>query len=91
MEEATIYKHWGQASPWLGRINPLDQEMPINGDDKFFPTSGNDLSEVSCSCLVRAPSNSALDEIVLHILNTGHFSAPFVLLQHEISIILKIA
>uniref|UniRef100_M1BQP5 SEN1 n=1 Tax=Solanum tuberosum TaxID=4113 RepID=M1BQP5_SOLTU len=39
----TRYKHWGQASPWLGRINPLDQEMPINGDDKFFPTSGNDL------------------------------------------------
>ncbi|KAH0693690.1 hypothetical protein KY290_021874 [Solanum tuberosum] len=33
----------GQTSPWLGGINPLDQEMPINGDDEFFPTSGNDL------------------------------------------------
>ncbi|WMV45191.1 hypothetical protein MTR67_038576 [Solanum verrucosum] len=44
MDEATLYKHWGQASPWLGGINPLDQEMPIDGDDGFFPTSGNDLA-----------------------------------------------
>ncbi|KAK4739697.1 hypothetical protein R3W88_003394 [Solanum pinnatisectum] len=73
------YKHWGQASPWLGGINPLDQEMPIDGDDGFFPTSGNDLKpEVVNSSrkyrvrvLVCAPSNSALDEIVLRILNTG--------------------
>uniref|UniRef100_A0A3Q7ES34 Helicase ATP-binding domain-containing protein n=2 Tax=Solanum lycopersicum TaxID=4081 RepID=A0A3Q7ES34_SOLLC len=73
------YKHWGKASPWLGGTNPLDQEMPIDGDDGFFPTSGNDLKpEVVNSSrkyrvrvLVCAPSNSALDEIVLRILNTG--------------------
>ncbi|KAJ8529843.1 hypothetical protein K7X08_036678 [Anisodus acutangulus] len=72
-------KHWGQASPWLAGINPLDQEMPIDGDDGFFPTSGNELKpEVVNSSrkyrvrvLVCAPSNSALDEIVLRILNTG--------------------
>ncbi|KAM3291143.1 putative helicase MAGATAMA 3 [Capsicum chacoense] len=76
---ADKYKHWGQASPWLAGINPLDQEMPIDGDDGFFPTSGNDLKpEVVNSSrkyrvrvLVCAPSNSALDEIVLRILNTG--------------------
>ncbi|PHT98582.1 putative helicase MAGATAMA 3 [Capsicum chinense] len=53
--------------------------MPIDGDDGFFPTSGNDLKpEVVNSSrkyrvrvLVCAPSNSALDEIVLRILNTG--------------------
>ncbi|XP_027774105.1 probable helicase MAGATAMA 3 isoform X1 [Solanum pennellii] len=73
------YKHWAKASPWLGGTNPLDQEMPIDGDDGFFPTSGNDLKpEVVNSSrkyrvrvLVCAPSNSALDEIVLRILNTG--------------------
>ncbi|KAK6805384.1 hypothetical protein RDI58_003169 [Solanum bulbocastanum] len=79
------YKHWGQASPWLGGINPLDQEMPIDGDDGFFPTSGNDLKpEVVNSSrkyrvrvLVCAPSNSALDEIVLRILNTAlHYRLP---------------
>ncbi|XP_049407742.1 probable helicase MAGATAMA 3 [Solanum stenotomum] len=53
--------------------------MPIDGDDGFFPTSGNDLKpEVVNSSrkyrvrvLVCAPSNSALNEIVLRILNTG--------------------
>lgn len=53
--------------------------MPINGDDGFFPTSGNELKpEVVNSSrkyrvrvLVCAPSNSALDEIVLRLLNTG--------------------
>ncbi|XP_059313666.1 probable helicase MAGATAMA 3 [Lycium ferocissimum] len=76
---ADKYKHWGQASPWLAGINPLDQEMPIDGDDGFFPTSGNEMKpEVVNSSrkyrvrvLVCAPSNSALDEIVLRILNTG--------------------
>lgn len=43
MFELCRYKHWGQASPWLAGINPLDQEMPIDGDDGFFPTSGNDM------------------------------------------------
>ncbi|CAN4110627.1 unnamed protein product [Withania somnifera] len=76
---ADKYKHWGQASPWLAGINPLDQEMPIDGDDGFFPTSGNDLKPEAINSsrkyrvrvLVCAPSNSALDEIVLRILNTG--------------------
>ncbi|XP_049345883.1 probable helicase MAGATAMA 3 [Solanum verrucosum] len=97
--ELCRYKHWGQASPWLGGINPLDHEMPIDGDDGFFPTSGNDLKpeivnssrKYHVRVLVCAPSNSALDEIVLRILNSGYFSAPFVLLQREISIILKIS
>ncbi|KAI3447169.1 hypothetical protein Pfo_003834 [Paulownia fortunei] len=73
------YNHWGKASPWLTGINPRDKIMPINGDDGFFPTSGNELKpEVVNSSrkyrvrvLVCAPSNSALDEIVLRLLNTG--------------------
>lgn len=73
------YNHWGRASPWLIGTNPRDAMMPINGDDGFFPTSGNDLKpEVVNSSrkyrvrvLVCAPSNSALDEIVLRLLNTG--------------------
>ncbi|XP_073285730.1 probable helicase MAGATAMA 3 [Primulina huaijiensis] len=73
------YKHWEKASPWLYGINPRDQIMPINGDDGFFPTSGNEFKpEVVKSSrkyrvrvLVCAPSNSALDEIVLRLLNTG--------------------
>lgn len=43
MFELCRYNHWGKASPWLAGINPLDQEMPIDGDDGFFPTSGNEL------------------------------------------------
>ncbi|KAJ4951213.1 hypothetical protein NE237_028045 [Protea cynaroides] len=73
------YNHWIQASPWLTGTNPRDDIMPIDGDDGFFPTSGNDLKpEVVNSnrkyrvrVLVCAPSNSALDEIVLRLLNTG--------------------
>ncbi|XP_073133185.1 probable helicase MAGATAMA 3 [Henckelia pumila] len=73
------YKQWKKASPWLYGINPRDEIMPINGDDGFFPTSGNEFKpEVVNSSrkyrvrvLVCAPSNSALDEIVLRLLNTG--------------------
>ncbi|XP_071931172.1 probable helicase MAGATAMA 3 isoform X1 [Coffea arabica] len=73
------YAHWEKASPWLVGINPRDELMPIDGDDGFFPTTGNDLKpEVVNSSrkyrvrvLVCAPSNSALDEIVLRLLNTG--------------------
>ncbi|KAK4476866.1 hypothetical protein RD792_016030 [Penstemon davidsonii] len=73
------YNHWDKASPWLAGINPRDMIMPINGDDGFFPTSGNEMKpEVVNSSrkyrvrvLVCAPSNSALDEIVLRVLNTG--------------------
>ncbi|XVF00745.1 hypothetical protein REPUB_Repub04eG0027900 [Reevesia pubescens] len=73
------YKHWGRASPWLMNANPRDNIMPTNGDDGFFPTSGNELKpEVVNSSrkyrirvLVCAPSNSALDEIVFRLLRTG--------------------
>ncbi|XVE94014.1 hypothetical protein REPUB_Repub01dG0243700 [Reevesia pubescens] len=73
------YKHWGRASPWLMNENPRDKIMPIDGDDGFFPTSGNELKpEVVNSSrkyrirvLVCAPSNSALDEIVFRLLKTG--------------------
>ncbi|KAL0384527.1 UNVERIFIED_CONTAM: putative helicase MAGATAMA 3 [Sesamum radiatum] len=73
------YNHWEKASPWLSSINPRDKIMPINGDDGFFPTSGNELKpemvnssrKYRVRVLVCAPSNSALDEIVLRLLNTG--------------------
>lgn len=73
------YNHWEKASPWLAGINPRDALMPVDGDDGFFPTSGNDLKpevvntfrKYRVRVLVCAPSNSALDEIVLRILNTG--------------------
>ncbi|KAK2638699.1 hypothetical protein Ddye_026494 [Dipteronia dyeriana] len=72
-------KNWGRASPWLVGANPRDNIMPVDGDGGFFPTTGNDLKpEVVNSSrkyrlrvLVCAPSNSALDEIVLRLLNTG--------------------
>ncbi|KAL1802102.1 hypothetical protein ACET3Z_030749 [Daucus carota] len=74
------YNHWTKASPWLGGTNPRDAIMPKNGDDGFFPTTGNDLKpEVVNSSrkyrvrvLVCAPSNSALDEIVLRVLKGIH-------------------
>ncbi|OMO79958.1 putative helicase MAGATAMA 3 [Corchorus capsularis] len=77
MEEK--YKHWGRASPWLMGVNPRDLITPIDGDDGFFPTTGNELKpEVVNSnrkyrirVLVCAPSNSALDEIVFRLLKTG--------------------
>ncbi|GMQ01757.1 hypothetical protein CsSME_00048288 [Camellia sinensis var. sinensis] len=73
------YNHWEKASPWLSSTNPRDVKMPENGDDGFFPTTGNELKpEVVNSSrkyrvrvLVCAPSNSALDEIVWRLLNTG--------------------
>ncbi|XP_059433882.1 probable helicase MAGATAMA 3 isoform X1 [Corylus avellana] len=77
------YNHWARASPWLTSSNPRDNIMPIDGDNGFFPTTGNELCimqkpEVVNSSrkyrvrvLVCAPSNSALDEIVLRVLNTG--------------------
>lgn len=73
------YNHWEKASPWLAGTNPRDAIMPKNGDEGFFPTTGNELKpEVVNSSrkyrvrvLVCAPSNSALDEIVLRLLTTG--------------------
>ncbi|KAH7281053.1 hypothetical protein KP509_36G027600 [Ceratopteris richardii] len=74
------FDHWLKASPWLGKAgNPRDMLMPCDGDDGFFPTTNNDfkLEVVSAKrkhrvhVLVCAPSNSALDEIVLRLMNTG--------------------
>ncbi|XP_039140308.1 probable helicase MAGATAMA 3 [Dioscorea cayenensis subsp. rotundata] len=72
------YYHWTKASPWLTGVNPRDMIMPIDGDDGFFPT-GNELKpevvksnrKYRAHVLVCAPSNSALDEIVLRVLQTG--------------------
>ncbi|KAG6741531.1 hypothetical protein POTOM_054793 [Populus tomentosa] len=95
------YNHWARASPWWTGNNPRDKNMPKDGDDGFFPTSGNDFKpEVIASSrkyhvrvLVCAPSNSALDEIVLRLLKTdavhpsyplpkcGYFQAEFVILK----------
>ncbi|RWR97093.1 putative helicase MAGATAMA 3 isoform X1 [Cinnamomum micranthum f. kanehirae] len=73
------YSHWGKASPWLTGTNPRDLIVPEDGDDGFYPTTGNELKpEVITSnrkyrvhVLVCAPSNSALDEIVLRLINTA--------------------
>ncbi|KAL6495072.1 hypothetical protein OROGR_030754 [Orobanche gracilis] len=32
-------------SPWLSGINPRGVIMPVDGDDGFFPTSGNDMGK----------------------------------------------
>ncbi|KAK7250808.1 hypothetical protein RIF29_33507 [Crotalaria pallida] len=77
MEEK--YKHWGLASLWMNSINPRDSLMLKDGDDGFFPTTGNELKPETVTSsrkyrvriLVCAPSNSALDEIVLRVLNGG--------------------
>ncbi|KAK1374132.1 tRNA-splicing endonuclease positive effector (SEN1) [Heracleum sosnowskyi] len=74
------YKHRKKASPWLGSTNDRDAIIPKNGNFGFFPTSGNELKpEVISSSrkyrirvLVCAPSNSALDEIVLRVLKGIH-------------------
>ncbi|CAH8382155.1 unnamed protein product [Eruca vesicaria subsp. sativa] len=73
------YNHWVGASPWVLSVNPRDAVMPEDGDDGFFPTSGNDMKpevvntsrKYRIRVLVCAPSNSALDEIVLRLLTTG--------------------
>ncbi|KAJ7547089.1 hypothetical protein O6H91_08G068600 [Diphasiastrum complanatum] len=71
---------WLRASPWLGNgLNPRDAVMPLDGDDGFFPTTGNQFRpEVvgakrkhRAHVLVCAPSNSALDEIVLRLITSG--------------------
>ncbi|KAE9447866.1 hypothetical protein C3L33_20240, partial [Rhododendron williamsianum] len=65
------YNHWEKASPWLSGINPRDAKMPENGDDGFFPPPAMSCRKYRVRVLVCAPSNSALDEIVLRLLNTG--------------------
>ncbi|XP_027919451.1 probable helicase MAGATAMA 3 isoform X2 [Vigna unguiculata] len=72
-------RHWGLASPWLSSVNPRDSLMPKDGDDGFYPTTGNELKPEAVTSsrkyrvrvLVCAPSNSALDEIVLRVLSGG--------------------
>ncbi|KAG2371087.1 helicase MAGATAMA 3 [Vigna angularis] len=72
-------RHWGVASPWFSNISPRDSLMPKDGDDGFYPTTGNELKPEAVTSsrkyrarvLVCAPSNSALDEIVLRVLNGG--------------------
>ncbi|XP_018471146.2 probable helicase MAGATAMA 3 [Raphanus sativus] len=73
------YNHWALASPWILGVNPRDAIMPEDGDDGFFPTSGNEMKpevveanrKYRIRVLVCAPSNSALDEIVLRLMTTG--------------------
>ncbi|KAJ0236644.1 helicase MAGATAMA 3 [Hirschfeldia incana] len=73
------YNHWALASPWILGVNPRDAIMPEDGDDGFFPTSGNEMKpevvnanrKYRIRVLVCAPSNSALDEIVLRVMTTG--------------------
>ncbi|KAJ3700412.1 hypothetical protein LUZ61_004117 [Rhynchospora tenuis] len=70
--------NWIKASPWLLGTNPRDLILPIDGDDGFYPT-GNELKpeivnsnrKYRAHVLVCAPSNSALDEIVLRVLQSG--------------------
>uniref|UniRef100_A0A7N0T4L7 AAA+ ATPase domain-containing protein n=1 Tax=Kalanchoe fedtschenkoi TaxID=63787 RepID=A0A7N0T4L7_KALFE len=70
------FNHWAKACPWLTGMNPRD-ELPTDGGD--FPINGNELKpevidparNTRVRVLVCAPSNNALDEIVLRILSTG--------------------
>ncbi|KAL9691011.1 hypothetical protein QQ045_011428 [Rhodiola kirilowii] len=70
------FKYWAQACPWLTGVNPRD-ELPTDGG--VFPVSGNELKpeiadpprNTRVRVLVCAPSNNALDEIVLRVLSTG--------------------
>ncbi|OAE31740.1 hypothetical protein AXG93_4874s1030 [Marchantia polymorpha subsp. ruderalis] len=72
--------NWMKASPWHGNgINPRDLIMPEDGDDGYFSASHNAFrpekvgakQKLHAHVLVCAPSNSALDEIVLRLLRTG--------------------
>ncbi|KAG0463290.1 hypothetical protein HPP92_019359 [Vanilla planifolia] len=78
MSKEERLRHWRKASPWLTGLSPRDLIMPIDGDDGFYPV-GNELKpeivkssrKYRIHVLVCAPSNSALDEIVLRVLQTG--------------------
>ncbi|PKA53953.1 putative helicase MAGATAMA 3 [Apostasia shenzhenica] len=71
------HSHWRKASPWLRGLNPRDLIGPIDGDDGLYPV-GNELKpdivksnrKYWIHVLVCAPSNSALDEIVLRVLHS---------------------
>ncbi|XP_047319403.1 probable helicase MAGATAMA 3 [Impatiens glandulifera] len=72
------YSCWKKASPWLNAMNPRDLIKPKDGDDGFFPTSGNEMNQkllpiarILFEFWFVLHSNSALDEIVLRILKTG--------------------
>ncbi|ONK60305.1 uncharacterized protein A4U43_C08F16750 [Asparagus officinalis] len=72
------YRNWGKASPWLSGLSPRDLIVPTDGDDGVFPIRNELKPEIvnanrkhRVHVLVCAPSNSALDEIVLRVLHTG--------------------
>lgn len=74
------YEHWRKASPWLTGLSPRDLVLPTDGDDGFLPIENKLKSEILNSnrkyrvhVLVCAPSNSALDEIVLRVLKGQKF------------------
>ncbi|KNA06822.1 hypothetical protein SOVF_177480 isoform B [Spinacia oleracea] len=72
MEEKS--NQWRLASPWISKVNPRDEIMPVDGDDVYMmqkPEVVNSSRKYRVRVLVCAPSNSALDEIVLRVLNTG--------------------
>ncbi|KAL9681514.1 hypothetical protein QQ045_013299 [Rhodiola kirilowii] len=70
------YAHWNSACPWIGGVNPRD-ELPTDGGN--FPVSGYDSKPERSDpprnkrvrVLVCAPSNNALDVIVLQVLSWG--------------------
>ncbi|KAL9266007.1 putative helicase MAGATAMA 3 [Drosera capensis] len=73
LSKKETFRSFALASPWLTGNNPRDIIMPVNGDDGFYPVTGNELKpdivigsrKYRVRVLVCAPSNSALDEIVL--------------------------
>ncbi|KAL9268064.1 putative helicase MAGATAMA 3 [Drosera capensis] len=79
LSKKETFRNFALASPWLTGNNPRDIIMPVNGDDGFYPVTGNELKpdivigsrKYRVRVLVCAPSNSALDEIVLRVLHQG--------------------
>lgn len=70
---------WQAASPWLGggAGNLRDSSMPTEGDVEDFFGGAHCVEQLGgrkserAHVLVCAPSNSALDEIVLRLINSG--------------------
>ncbi|KAK9932496.1 hypothetical protein M0R45_019731 [Rubus argutus] len=58
------FNHWQRASPWLSGSNPREKIMPVN-------EVVSSTRKYRVRVLVCAPSNSALDEIVLRVINNG--------------------
>ncbi|GAQ80554.1 P-loop containing nucleoside triphosphate hydrolases superfamily protein [Klebsormidium nitens] len=70
---------WRAAAPWMHGGNPRDAELPLDGDDGsgYLPSPGGVMKASGqvrrhrAKVLVAAPSNAALDEIVLRLLAAG--------------------